>query len=123
MTAHTADYSPRFPWWLLAAAIVAALVVANGAHSVAKHGSDALAVHNCLDQPEPPGYELWRVMNGGNKHYECVQLPDGRWGLRVIDFSRWRGWFERTSFVPKEGTYRQLIEYVSARAFRVWPGG
>jgi hypothetical protein len=90
--------------------------VANGKHALAKHTADAKAIHKCLDGRGPS--EVWKVtsLDYPNHFIQTCQLNDGRWGIRVIQWTKDRIFKEKTSFVIKDGTKEQLVEYLTARA-------
>jgi hypothetical protein len=47
-------------------------------------------------------------------------LDDGRWGLSIIE--RGLYWLkERSSYIVKDGTRKQLIEYISAKETYLGP--
>lgn len=119
------DTGPGFPWrLLLAVALLAAIVF--GAHAVAKHGGDALAVRQACDN----GGEVqrWQAAERPGKFYRVCQLSPTRFGLQVIECTA-RGPRERTSFVPgasqlPAGSMARVIEYLTAKqAFKVIAGG
>lgn len=89
--------------------------VKNGAHSVSKHQAEAREIHKCLDEKGP--FRVWKFRPGKkeNHYVQTCRLDDYRWGMRIIEKTK-RGWQERTSFVPKQGTTEQLNEYLTARA-------
>ena len=90
--------------------------VANGQHALIKHEADAQAIHKCLDKNGP--YDVWKVDSPEfpNHYIQCTRLTDGRWGIRVIQWTKDKIFREKTSFVIKDGTREQLVEYLTARA-------
>lgn len=90
--------------------------VANTSHSVAKHGQDAREINRCLDRNGPS--EVWKVTsdNYPNHYIQCGKLDDGRWGIRIIQWTKDKIFKEKSSFVVKDGTRSQLTEYLTARA-------
>lgn len=90
------------------------LLVEPTQHALQKHGAEAQLVRKACDQgPE----EMWQSASWRrpNQFWQVCQTDDGRWGLRLIEKVK-TGWKEKTSFIPKEGTYFDVREYVSARA-------
>jgi putative hemolysin len=74
--------------------VVLFAVITYGAHAVTKHGTDADAVRECMENDGP--MQVWvkpdgRVMN-------ICKLPDGRFGVMVTDGTR-----EITSFIYRAG--------------------
>ncbi len=90
--------------------------VANGQHALAKHEAEAKAIHKCLNGRGP--HDVWKVDSPDypNHYIQCTRLPDGRWGIRVIQWTKDKIFREKTSFVIKDGTREQLVEYLTARA-------
>lgn len=92
-------------------------------HAVKKHGSDALAVRQSCDNGGRMHLFRSQSYRTPDKFFELCLLDDGRVGLRIREWSkRACDWFERTSFVPGDGSYRAAIEYVTARADEVAGG-
>lgn len=116
-----------WPWLLAAAAlgiillaVAAAPKVLNGEHAIKKHAADAEAIHRCLDNGgEMERWQFWSHRRT-DQYIQCGQLPDGRWGIRLIE-KMGNIFRERTSFVVKNGTYNEMVEYISARAIRILP--
>ena len=98
-------------------AVAGQVTVLNGSHAVAKHAADAVAIQTCLDNDGPS--EVWKSRSPrmGNRYFQVCELPDGRLGFRIVELVR-DGWREVTSFVVKDGTRAQLVEYLSAQAVR-----
>ena len=105
--------------FVAAAELVDAPVLNNPAHSIAKHGADAAAIHNALDCAGPSSVWQSRSWRSQNKFFQTCQLDDGRWGCRIVQVGR-NAMRELTSFVVKDGTRLRLVEYLSARARCVW---
>lgn len=104
---------------LALAGAVLALQVLNGNHAVEKHGEDAAVIQRCLDNREPD--EVWAFTGRRRENHfiQCVQTDEedeNSWGIRIIRRLADGRYQERTSFVVKDGTRQQMIEYVSARA-------
>lgn len=80
-------------------------------HSVQRHGEDALAIRQCLND-KGGADEIWRSFDKKTFYLWC-QLPDGIWGFMaivqdVID----RLWYESTSFIKGDGTRDALLNYM-----------
>lgn len=90
--------------------------VADSQHALAKHAAEANAIHKCLDGRGP--HDVWRVdsLQFPNHFIQTCRLGDGRWGIRVIQWTRDKIFREKTSFIIKDGTREQLVEYLTARA-------
>lgn len=91
-------------------------------HASSKH-PEAEGIRKCLEQNGPT--EIWKfVTNKRPNHYiMCAQLDDGSWGLQICQLTKGCEWIEKTAFKVKNGTKFDLIEYVSARAVRIFGGG
>lgn len=90
-------------------------------HSVKKHGEDAAAIHQHLRNCDPD--EVWKTRSHKrpNVFYLGCELEDDCWGLCITKFVKGE-LREITSFIVKDGTRAQFIEYVSARATLVRQG-
>ena len=102
---------------LLILGVMWVATVQNGEHSVIKHGADAIQIHTILDDPCRGAHNTYqsRSWRTPNKFFQTCQLDDGRWGFRVVD--KIKGiWHEKTSFVPGDGSYTHLVEYLSGIA-------
>jgi hypothetical protein len=125
MTAVDTYRRPVSPIILLLALLAvagAAVAVRASPHALQKHGEDAAMIHRCLDDNGPS--EIWRSASWRtpNKYFQVCQIGPDRWGFRIIEWLERRGvWKERTSFSPGDGSYRALLEHLTAKAFRV-PG-
>jgi len=94
------------------------ITVENGSHSIERHGAEAVQIQETLDCQG--SFNQWhsRSWRTPNKFFQTCQLDDGRWGFRVVDKIRGQ-WREITSFVPGDGSYAHLVEYLSAIAKEV----
>lgn len=116
-------HSQRAAWLLLLiiAAIPLGLIAmainvdTRPEHSVKKHGGEAVAIHEHLRRCDPD--EIWKTRSDKrpNIFYFGCELDDDCWGLCIVQKAR-QGLQEITSFVVKDGTRAQFVEYVSARA-------
>jgi hypothetical protein len=90
--------------------------VVNGTHAVQKHGEEAAQIQECLDSNGPN--QVWKFTSHrrDNHFIQCAEMDDDFWGIRIIERLTGGKYKERTSFVVKDGTFQQMIEYVSARA-------
>jgi hypothetical protein len=91
MTYRNVEYHPRrnlVPLMVLAVLMIA---VAYGAHALEKHGEDAQAVRQCMENNDP--LEMWTKLTDGRVFWVC-RLEDGRFGIMITDGNK-----EVTSFV------------------------
>ena len=80
-------------------------------HAVEKHGSDALAIRECLND-KGGADEIWRSFDKKTFYLWC-QLPDARWGfMAIVQDAIDRLWYESTSFIKGDGTMPTLIRYM-----------
>jgi hypothetical protein len=87
-------------------------------HAVDRHGADAVAIRDCLQQNG--AYQTWFDKQAGTFYFLC-QLADGRWGFQaaVEDIVNGvKALVEKTAFVKGSGTWMELIEYLSKFATR-----
>lgn len=126
MTSATVTYrpAPRFPWLLLAVAVVALAIILS-AHATVKHGSDAEAVRQACSQNGH--YQLWQALERPGKYYRVCKVDTGVFGLQIVECTA-RGIRERTSFIPGKsqlpaGSYGRVYEYLTGKAVRVVAGG
>lgn len=116
MSAYASTYERpanpgRFLFVLVLALALAgiAYMVVQG-HAVANHGKDALAVRDCLNK-NGPAFTFQRPSDG--YEFRLCQLPDNRWGLQIVKWAADLGdQLEVTSFVPKDGSWTKVIEYL-----------
>lgn len=70
---------------------------------------DVEAIRRCYDGGNPV-FQLWREKD--KVTYHCFfELDDGRLGDRIIAKDH-QGWFERTAFVPKDGTWKAILDWL-----------
>ena len=104
--------------WLLV--LLAVSMVVPTLHAVTKHGPEAQVIRECLERNGPA--QVWQDTYDPNKFFQCVLLPDGRWGLQVV---RWREsvkhWVERTAFIKGDGSLVDLTRYLMQFARTVNP--
>ena len=97
-----------------------ALQVVPREHAVKKHGAEAETIRKCLNDNGPD--QVWKfTSHRRNNHFiQCGKLDGDRdfWGIRIIQRMKDGRYEERTSFVVKDGTRQQMVEYVSAKAER-----
>lgn len=123
MTSATVTYrpAPRFPWLLLAVAVVALAIILS-AHATVKHGSDAEAVRQACSQNGH--YQLWQAMERPGKYYRVCKVDTGVFGLQIVECTA-RGLRERTSFIVRGasgwagGSWFRTKEYLSSKAIQV----
>jgi len=85
-------------------------------HAVIAHGAEATNIRRCLDSNGPQ--ETWKI-TGHKKPNHFVftcKMDDGRFGIQIAQKTKAGQWIEKTAFVVKDGTGRQLLEYLTARA-------
>ena len=140
MTTATATYrpAPRFPWLLLAVAVVALAIILSAragvftrhqavifsAHATVKHGEAPAIRHACDNGGE---IERWQALENPRKFYRLCQTASGLVGLQIIECTA-RGARERSAFVPGKsqfaaGSFARAFEYVSAKARITFLGG
>lgn len=109
---------------LLMALGIATLIVAprsgkviENSHAELAHGAEAVSVRQCLQNPNN-NIQLWVWRHDPRKWARACQLPDGRWGLQIIQLT-WRGWQEKTAFIPKDGSWPMFKEYITAKAIQI----
>jgi hypothetical protein len=113
MTAITATQPRTFnraP--LLLAALL--LAVIYGTHAVARHGTEADMVRECMDRNGP--IQRWRYEDN-NRIISVCQMPDGKFGIMVTERAR-----EVTSYIKnKMRDIRQVEQYLTNRgAVKYW---
>ena len=85
-------------------------------HAVEKHGvTDVSQIRTCLDENGP--YQIWKSKIDPKKFFLLCQLDDGRWGMQIVT-NQIRQCFENTCFVPKDGSWVRVIEYLRGIATR-----
>ena len=89
-------------------------------HAVERHGSEAVAIRDCLQKSGPA--EEWVKRDDPNVEYWMCQIPSGKWCIMVaqvwnsvVDGAEWR---ESTSFCPRDGSYQKVVRYLSRFATR-----
>lgn len=99
--------------------------IVTDTHAADRHGNEALAIRRCLEQRGPD--MVWGKKDDPSVKIFCVNLDQGkgcgRWGALFAQFwpSLVEGcdYRELTSFVPKDGTYRRVVDYLSQFARRL----
>ncbi len=79
------------------------------------HAADTASVRYCLENRGP--YQVWKDKFEVNKFYLLCQVDDGRWGFASIVREGGK-WIEKTSFIPKSGSWKDLIAYLEKWATR-----
>ncbi len=80
-------------------------------HAVERHGSDALAIRQCLND-RGGADQIWRSFDKKTFYLWC-QLPDERWGfMAIVQDAVDRLWYESTSFVKGDGAMANLLKYM-----------
>src|ERR1043165_1317735 len=95
---------PRLALFGLIIVLVATAVgvaVAPSFHAELRHGTDAQAIRNCLNNNGP---EMTFRQRDGSFLLFC-QLQDGRLGMQIVDKAKeWpHNWIERTAFIKGDG--------------------
>lgn len=105
-----------FPFWFIVALLLllATITVVVQDHAIERHGADARAIRECLDNKGP--FQIWRA-RGGETFYRLCQLDDGRWGLQAI-VKEGDVWYERTAFIRGDGSWKALMKYLQRFATR-----
>ena len=121
VVAHVPDRQSKLRYVVALVLMAAAMAAMPGAHAVRRHGAEAVAVRQCMDNSGPA--LVFRDKHFADKLYLLCQLePDqDKWGLQIVRKAG-RGWQEVTSFIPKNGTLARVVEYVS-RSATFLPGG
>lgn len=77
----------------------------NGVIHAEKH-SEATIISECL---EKSNLELkWKTKDGSKWFLPC-QLPDGKWGMKIVD----KHGETITSFIKGFGTWKEFLEYMT----------
>lgn len=85
-------------------------------HAVDRHGISAVSqIRTCLDEKGP--YQIWKSKIDPKKFFLLCQLDDGRWGMQIVT-NQIKQCFENTCFVPKDGSWVRVIEYLRGIATR-----
>lgn len=80
-------------------------------HAEERHGADALAIRQCLNDKKGAD-EIWRSSDRKTFYLFC-QLPDGKWGfMAIVQDVADRLWYESTSFIKGDGTKAALLKYI-----------
>jgi hypothetical protein len=112
----TFDYvEHKRPSWKPLVKLFLLAAVALSTHAVVKHGSEALAIHRCIENNGP--MQTWKSTVEDDVFYELCELPDGRVGMRVMIY-RLKEQINRTAFVPKDGSWMKVTDYLSKFATR-----
>jgi len=94
--------------------LMATSVIVVHDHAVERHGADAKAIRECLDNKGP--YQLWRARDS-ETFYRLCQLDDGQWGLQAI-IKEGGAWHEKTAFIRGDGSWKALMDYLQRFATR-----
>lgn len=76
----------------------------NGAHA-----ADTASVRHCLENRGPD--QVWKDRFEKDKFYLLCQVDDERWGFASI-IKEGEKWVEKTSFIPKSGSWKDVIGYL-----------
>ena len=86
---------------------------------VSEHASkheDSSLIRSCLDN-QGGATQIWMGF-GKDVFYLLCQLKDGRWGIQSITQGLDKLWYEKTAFVPKDGTFQKVIDYLTRSGTR-----
>jgi hypothetical protein len=76
-------------------------------------------IRRCLDQKGP--YQIWRDLTDRDKFYLLCQIDEepykDQWGVRVIVKTA-KGWYEKSAYLLKDGTWAKGIKYLEGIATR-----
>jgi hypothetical protein len=114
MTASVAVSTPAtggrgFPALAFIILVAFAFGIIYGSHAVERHGQDAIDVRKCMDSNGPVMVFKHRV---DPIYYLLCRLDDGRWGVEPVSDDG----HERTAFIPKDGTYKEVRAYLDGFA-------
>jgi hypothetical protein len=81
--------------------------------------AESPAVRRCLDNKG--AYQIWRSKQDPNRFYLLCQIDEepheGQWSVRIIVKTA-KGWFEKSAYIPKDGTWARVIKYLEGFATR-----
>lgn len=80
--------------------------------------ADVEAIRRCYDGGNPV-FQLWREKDKITT--TAFELPDGRLGDRIIAKDH-QGWFERTAFAPKDGTWKSILDWLMRKGAARYTG-
>ncbi len=113
LTLEKRTYRPANPLPLLLACFLLAGIIFC-AHAVVRHGSEAQAVRNCIDQGGT--IQTWFNLSNGREAIVC-QLNETTFGIQIIVKGR-----EVTSFIKnKMHNLRQIENYLGNSGFKPSP--
>ncbi|HFC08423.1 MAG TPA: hypothetical protein ENJ54_01010 [Chloroflexi bacterium] len=96
---------------LIGLALVVGGQIATSQHAVERHGSEAIAIRQCV-QNGSSIRRFWRLRNG--RYAVMCKLPDGKWGIEIFERLRQK-WQEVTAFVPRDGSAEAVQRYLWQR--------
>lgn len=111
---------------IIAVVLLALLVgiigrVLLSSHATDRHGTDAVAVRQCIQQSGP--MERWQRLEDPNIEYWMCKIADGRWCVMIAQVfpsivmgSDYR---ERSSFCPAGGKYAKVLRYLEQFSKRI----
>jgi hypothetical protein len=83
-------------------------------HAGDQHGdAEVAAIRNCIDKNKP--YQVWQHNIEKNVFYFLCKLPDGKWGIQIFCLHNGTC-FEKSAFIPKDGSLAEVIKYLSRNA-------
>jgi len=86
----------------------------NDDHPVARHFADAVLIEQACGKPNGV-YAVYRERASKDVYHQLCRLEDGRWGVWIVRLVR--DHYETvTRFVPKDGSYKKVLEYILSKA-------
>lgn len=112
MTTATLTQKRPINYWpivLIVLTIIAFVAVETCTHAVAKHGSEALSIRDCLDKNG--AFQTWKSMQFDNQFFRICELNNGKFGLQIVRVED--GLVnEVTAFIKGDGSWGQLVKYL-----------
>ena len=106
--------------FLLAVIIPLGVVVdKNAEHGVKAHEAEYAAINECMDRNGPDAIYQSRSWRRPNEFWRICDLGGDKWGVQLVRKVK-NGWQEKTAFCPGNGSFCKVVEYVTARAIRIW---
>jgi hypothetical protein len=105
------EYGSKIPYFLLLILLFISLAVVETEHAVIKHGTEAQRIRNCINKNGP--YMTFRgTGQEKNQWYIICQLNENTFGLQALVCEAGK-LLEKTAFVPKDGTWANVLSYVT----------
>ncbi len=86
-------------------------------HATESHAvSDVNAIRSCLSKNG--SYQNWKIKGTNNEFVRLCEVSKNTWGIQIV--RRIKGKFiEKTAFIPKDGSWARVIEYLRKFATRI----